>query len=104
MPVLKKKITLPIRRNTSLFIDVEAGVTGLGGVAKGLRSRLGKRPELKGVAARLRNGGVQTPRRPRANPRAREASSRPAFVLGVERGKIPPCSSSRGWANPVPPG
>jgi len=61
MPVLKKKITLPIRRNTSLFIDVEAGVTGLGGVAKGLRSRLGKRPELKGVAARLRNGGVQTP-------------------------------------------
>src|SRR5215208_4410066 len=61
MPVLKKKITLPIRRNTSLFIDVEAGVTGLGGVAKGLRSRLGKRPELKGVAARLRNGGVQAP-------------------------------------------
>src|SRR5215208_1904499 len=61
MPVLKQKITLPIRRNTSLSIDVEAGVTGLGGVAKGLRSRLGKRPEVKGVAARLRNGGVQTP-------------------------------------------
>ena len=61
MPVLKKKITLPIRRNTNLFIDVEAGVTGLGGLANRLRSRLGNRPELKGVAARLRDGGVRAP-------------------------------------------
>src|ERR671921_151201 len=54
MPVLKKKMTLRLGRNTSLFIDLETGVTGLRGAARGLRSRLGKVPALTRVAARLR--------------------------------------------------
>jgi hypothetical protein len=88
MPVLKKKITLLIRRNTSLFIDVEAGVTGLGGVAKGLRSRLGNRPELKGVAARLRNGGARA-------PLATPSRGEPARQGGKKQARIRPGSRTR---------
>src|SRR5829696_729703 len=64
MPVLKKKMTLRLGRNTSLFIDLETGVTGLRGTARGLRSRLGKVPALAGVVARLREGAASPARPP----------------------------------------
>jgi hypothetical protein len=70
MPVLKKKMTLRLGRNTSLFIDLETGVTGLRGGARGLRSRLGKVPALAGVVARLREGAARVrPARPPAGER-----------------------------------
>ena len=59
MPILKKKMTLRLGRNTSLFIDLETGVTGLRGAARGLRSRLGKVSALTRVVAGLRKGAVR---------------------------------------------
>src|SRR5215211_5669849 len=67
LPVLKKKITLRLGRNTSLFIELETGVTGLRGGARGLRSRLGSVPALTKVLARLRKGAARVlPARPSA--------------------------------------
>jgi hypothetical protein len=54
MPILKKKMTLRLGRNTSLFIDLETGVTGLRGAARGLGSRSGKVPALSKAVSRLR--------------------------------------------------
>jgi Sulfotransferase domain len=61
MPILKKKMTLRLGRNTSLFIDLETGVTGLRGAARGLGSRSGKVSALSKAVSRLRKGvaGVQ---------------------------------------------
>src|SRR5918997_4515487 len=53
LPILKKKIALRLGRNTSLFIDLETGVTGLRGAARERRSRLGA------VPARLRKGAAR---------------------------------------------
>ncbi len=53
LPTLKKKMTLRLGRNTSLFIDLETGVTGLRDAARDLRSRLGKAPTLTKAVARL---------------------------------------------------
>jgi Sulfotransferase domain len=55
MPTLKKKLTLRLGRNTSVFIDMETGVTGLRGAARWLGSRMDKVP----VLSRLRNGLVR---------------------------------------------
>jgi hypothetical protein len=61
MPILKKKMRLRLGRNTSLFIDLETGVTGLRGAARGLGSRSGKVSALSKAVSRLRKGvaGVQ---------------------------------------------
>jgi hypothetical protein len=59
MPVLKKKVALRLGRNTSLFIDLETGVTGLKGTARGLRSRLKRVPTLAKALARLRKGAAK---------------------------------------------
>jgi hypothetical protein len=89
MPVIKKKITLGIRKNTSLFIDVEVGVTGLGGIARGLRSRLdGKGPALKKAASRLRGGASQIPLPApsparKVDPKPGRRDSRVFFVTGA---------------------
>jgi hypothetical protein len=57
LPTLKKKLTLRLGRHTTLFIDLETGVTGFRKAARGLRSRLGKKaPALLQMLARLRQG------------------------------------------------
>ena len=67
MPILKKKMTLRLGRKTSLFIDLETGVTGLRGAARELRSRLGKVPALTKALARLRKSAARVgPARPSA--------------------------------------
>jgi len=80
MPVIRKKFTFPLKRNMSLLIDVEAGITGLGGIAGRLRSRLGgKRPALKKAAARLRNGAARVPlATPSSDGTARQESRKQA--------------------------
>src|ERR671913_1267139 len=84
MPVLKKKMTLRLGRNTSLFIDLEAGVTGLEGVARGLGSRLGRVPSLTRAAAHLPRGAVRVPSARRKPARRERGSNTPVFfVTGV---------------------
>ena len=84
MPVLKKKMTLRLGRNTSLFIDLEAGVTGLEGVARGLGSRLGMVPALTRAAARLPRGAGKVPSARRKPARRERGSNNPVFfVTGV---------------------
>src|ERR671921_761823 len=84
MPVLKKKMTLRLGRNTSLFIDLETGVTGLEGLARGLGSRLGRVPSLTRAAAHLPRGAVRVPSA-RRKPAGRERGSNTPvfFVTGV---------------------
>src|SRR5918992_1938686 len=83
MPVLKKKMTLRLRRNTSLFIDLETGVTGIEGVARGLGSRLGRVPALTRAAARLPASAIRVPSA-RRKPARRERGNTPVFfVTGV---------------------
>jgi hypothetical protein len=81
MPILKKKMTLRLGRNTSLFIDLETGLTGLKGVARGLESRLGRVHALTRAAAR---GAVGVPSA-RRKPALRERGSKTPvfFVTGV---------------------
>ena len=85
MPILKKKFTLRLGRNTILFIDVETGVMGIGGAARGLKSRLDEHPALTKAAARLRGGAarVQTGRRKPVQSRASGQSqqSTPVFFV-----------------------
>ena len=84
MPILKKKITLRLGRNSSLFIDLEAGVTGLEGVASGLGSRLGRVPRLARAAARLPGGAVRITSARRKGARLERGSKTPVFfVTGV---------------------
>src|SRR5918993_5378046 len=93
MPILKKKMTLRLGRNTSLFIDLETGVTGLRGTARGLGSRSGKVPGLSQAVSRLRKGvaGVQPsagkqgrPERDRTRRHPVRGSNTPVFfVTGV---------------------
>ncbi|HEX5913198.1 MAG TPA: sulfotransferase, partial [Rubrobacter sp.] len=84
MPVLKKKMTLKLGRKTSLFIDLETGVTGLEGVARGLGSRLGRVPPLARAAARLPRGAVGIPSARRKPARRERGSKTPVFfVTGV---------------------
>jgi hypothetical protein len=67
LPILKKKMTLRLGRKTSLFIDLETGVTGLTGAARELRSRLGKVPALTRALSRLRKSAARVgPARPSA--------------------------------------
>ena len=81
MPILKKKITLRLGRNSSLFIDLEAGVTGLEGVARG---RLGRVPRLARAAARLPGGAVRITSARRKGARLERGSKTPVFfVTGV---------------------
>ena len=54
MPILKRKLTLKLGRNTNLFIDLETGVTGLQGAARGLGSRLNRVPALTRVPSKRR--------------------------------------------------
>src|SRR5829696_192864 len=83
MPILKKKMTLRLGRNTSLCIDLETGVTGLEGVARGLGSRLGRVPALTRATARLPGGAVRVPSA-RRKPARRERGNTPVFfVTGV---------------------
>jgi hypothetical protein len=83
MPILKKKMTLRLGRNTSLCIDLETGVTGLEGVARGLGSRLGRVPALTRATARLPGGAVRVPSASR-KPARRERGNTPVFfVTGV---------------------
>jgi len=84
MPILKKKMTLRLGRNTSLFIDLETGVTGLEGLARGLGSRLGRVPSLTRAAAHLPRGAVRVPSA-RRKPAGRERGSNTPvfFVTGV---------------------
>src|SRR5918992_2684919 len=77
MPILKRKLTLKLGRNTSLFIDLETGVTGLQGAARGLGSRLSNVPALTRAAAR-----VPSKRRKPAR-RERGAKNPVFFVTGV---------------------
>jgi hypothetical protein len=81
MPILKKKIKLRLGRNTSLFIDLETGVTGLEGLARGLGSRLGRVPR---AAARLPRETFRVPSASR-KPALRERGSKTPvfFVTGV---------------------
>ncbi|HYQ85440.1 MAG TPA: hypothetical protein VEP28_15795, partial [Rubrobacter sp.] len=84
MPVLKKKITLRLGRNTSLFIDLETGVTGLEGVARGLGSRLGMVPRLARAAARLPREALRIASARREPARLERGSKTPVFfVTGV---------------------
>jgi hypothetical protein len=81
LPILKKKMTLRLGRYTSLFIDLETGLTGLEGAARGLRSRLGK------VRARLRKGAARVElARPSAGEQVLRGGSRSRRkpVLGSE--------------------
>src|SRR5918998_530343 len=83
MPILKKKMTLRLGRNTSLRIDLETGVTGLEGVARGLGSRLGRVPALTRATAGLPGGAVRVPSA-RRKPARREQGNTPVFfVTGV---------------------
>jgi hypothetical protein len=84
MPVLKKKITLRLGRNTSLFIGLETGVTGLEGVARGLGSRLGRVTRLARAAARLPREALRTASARREPARLERGSKTPVFfVTGV---------------------
>src|SRR5215207_8632583 len=84
MPILKKKMTLRLGRNTSLFIDLETGVTGLKGAARGLGSRLGRAPALPKAAARLPRGALRVPSARRKPARRERGSKTPVFfVTGV---------------------
>src|ERR687890_277208 len=77
MPILKRKLTLKLGRNTSLFIDLETGVTGLQGAARGLGSRLSNVPALTRAAARV-------PSKRRKPARRERGSKTPVFfVTGV---------------------
>ncbi len=83
MPILKKKMTLRLGRNTSLCIDLETGVTGLEGVARGLGSRLGRVPALTRATAGLPGGAVRVPSA-RRKPARRDQGNTPVFfVAGV---------------------
>src|ERR687889_1134493 len=84
VPILKKKMTLRLGRNTSLFIDLEMGMTGLKGVARGLGSRLGRVPALTRAATRLPRGAVGVPSARRKPARRERGSNTPVFfVTGV---------------------
>src|SRR3712207_4492145 len=84
MPILKKKMTLRLGRNTSLFIDLETGVTGLEGTARELGSRLGRVPALTRAAARLPRGAVRVPSARRKPARREQGFNTPVFfVTGV---------------------
>jgi hypothetical protein len=84
MPILKKKMTLRLGRNTSLFIDLETGVTGFDRVARGLGSRLGTVPSLTKAAARLPRGAIRVPSARRKPARRERGSNTPVFfVTGV---------------------
>src|SRR5918994_2206964 len=84
MPILKKKITLRLGRNTSLFIDLETGITGLEGVARGLGARLGGVTLLAREAVRLPKRAVRIPSARRKGARLERGSKTPVFfVTGV---------------------
>ena len=84
MPVLKKKITLRLGRNASLFIGLETGVTGLEGVARGLGARLGRVPRLARAAARLPREALRIASARREPARLERGSKTPVFfVTGV---------------------
>ena len=87
MPTLKKRMTLRLGRNTSLFIDLETGVTGLRWAARGFRSRLGSVPALTKALARLRKGASRVrPARSQAGkpiPRGRDMMRRKSLRRGV---------------------
>jgi hypothetical protein len=90
MPILKKKMTLRLGRNTSLFIDLETGVTGLRGAARGLGSRSGKVPALSKAVSRLRKrvavvqpsaGKQGRPERDRTRRHPVRGSNTPVFFV-----------------------
>src|SRR5215218_4720549 len=84
VPILKKKMMLRLGRNTSLFIDLETGVTGLKGVARELGSRLGRVPALTRAAARLPRGAVRVPLTRHKPARRERGGNTPVFfVTGV---------------------
>jgi hypothetical protein len=87
LPTLKKKLTLRLGRNTSLFVDLETGVTGLRGAARGFGSRLGKIAALTKALARLRKGAARVRlARPQAGKPARRerdrARRKPVLTMG----------------------
>jgi Sulfotransferase family len=82
MPILKKKMSLRLGRNTSLFIDLEAGVTGFEGIARGLGSRVSRVPALlTRAAARLPRGAVRVPWARRKPARRERGSNTPVFFI-----------------------
>jgi sulfotransferase family protein len=83
MPILKKKMSLRLGRNTSLCIDLETGVTGLEGVARGLGSRLGRVPALTRATARPPGGAVRVPSARRKPARRGRGNAPVFFVTGV---------------------
>src|ERR671921_827924 len=80
MPILKKKLTVRLGRNTTLCIDLETGVTGLEGVARGLGSRLGR---VTRATARLPGGAVRVPSARRKPARRGRGNTPVFFVTGV---------------------
>jgi len=69
LPVLKKKMTLRLGRNTRLFINLETGGTGLRAAARAFRSRV---PALTKAFTRLRRGAARVRlTRPQAGKPAR---------------------------------
>jgi hypothetical protein len=89
LPTLKKKLTLRLGRNTSLFVDLETGVTGLRGAARGFGSRLGKIAALTKALARLRKGAARVRlARPQAGKPARRerdrARRKPMLTMGSD--------------------
>src|SRR5215217_265753 len=88
MPILKKKMTLRLGRNMSLFIDLETGVMGLKGAAKRLGTRLGMVPALTKVAASLPGDAVRVPlTRHKPARRERGANTPVFFVTGVGKSR-----------------
>jgi Sulfotransferase domain len=87
LPTLKKKMTLRLGRNTSLFIDLETEVTGLRGATRVLRSRLGDVPaRLRKGAARVGlarpSAGKPVPgERDRSRPKPVRGSNTPVFFV-----------------------
>jgi hypothetical protein len=52
MANFKNRITLEIGRNARLFLNVEAGLTGIGGLINQIRARLGIEPEAQPLASK----------------------------------------------------
>jgi Sulfotransferase domain len=61
MPIFETRIALELKRNVSLFLNLELGLTDLGAVVDQFESRLRRTPMLAKLATRLRSRVAQTP-------------------------------------------
>lgn len=84
MPILRKDFKLRLGRNITLFVDLETGISGLGAVARGLKSRLARRPAVTRTAARLRGGAARVrtgTKQVQGGGRGRAQQSTPVFFI-----------------------